>query len=48
MDASNYTTDSMVSYLKDFARKTEVPFVTLMTVLRSVLSGVKVSCTAQY
>lgn len=42
MDASNYTTDSMVSYLKDFARKTEVPFVTLMTVLRSVLSGVKV------
>lgn len=43
MDASNYKTNWMVSYLKDFAEKTEVPFVTLMKILRSILSGVKVN-----
>jgi len=43
MDASNYKTDWMISYLKDFAKKTEVPFVTLMKILRNVLSGVKVN-----
>ncbi|KAH0953587.1 hypothetical protein HN011_012437 [Eciton burchellii] len=41
MDASNYKTDWMISYLKDFAKKTKVPFTTLMKILRNVLSGVK-------
>jgi len=43
MDATNYKTDWMISYLKDFAKKTEVPFTTLMKILRNVLSGVKVN-----
>ncbi|XP_011336380.1 probable glutamate--tRNA ligase, mitochondrial isoform X2 [Ooceraea biroi] len=42
LDTSNYKTDWIVSYLKDFAKKNEVPFATLMKVLRGILSGVNV------
>ncbi|KAL6260909.1 hypothetical protein P5V15_008438 [Pogonomyrmex californicus] len=42
IDASNYNTNWMTSYLKDFAKKNEVPFAILMKTLRSVMSGVKV------
>lgn len=42
IDASNYKTDWMASYLKDFAKKNGVPFTALMKTLRSVISGVKV------
>lgn len=43
IDASNYKTDWIAPYLKDFAKKHGVPFATLMKTLRSVMSGVKVN-----
>jgi len=43
IDASNYNTDWIKPYLKDFAKKNGVPFATLMKTLRSVMSGVKVN-----
>ncbi|KAL0115731.1 hypothetical protein PUN28_010931 [Cardiocondyla obscurior] len=42
IDASNYKTDWMILFLRDFAKKNGVPFATLMKTLRSVMSGVKV------
>jgi len=43
IDASNYKTDWMAPYLKDFAKKNGVPFAAFMKILRSVMSGVKVN-----
>lgn len=42
IDASNYKTDWMISYLRDFAEKNKIPFAALMKILRSILSGLKV------
>ncbi|XP_012221982.1 nondiscriminating glutamyl-tRNA synthetase EARS2, mitochondrial isoform X2 [Linepithema humile] len=42
IDAINYQTCWMVSYLEDFAQKHRIPFPILMKILRSVLSGAKV------
>ncbi|XP_050453896.1 probable glutamate--tRNA ligase, mitochondrial [Cataglyphis hispanica] len=42
IDASNYKTDWMISYLRDFAEKHKIPFTALMKILRSLLSGLKV------
>ncbi|XP_071640205.1 nondiscriminating glutamyl-tRNA synthetase EARS2, mitochondrial [Temnothorax longispinosus] len=42
IDASNYKTDWMAPYLKNFAKKNGVPFAALMKTLRSIMSGVKV------
>lgn len=43
IDASNYKTDWMTPYLKDFAKKNGVPFAALMKILRNVIGGVKVT-----
>lgn len=43
IDASNYKTDWITPYLKDFAKKNGVPFATLMKTLRTAMSGVKVN-----
>ncbi|XP_029155955.1 probable glutamate--tRNA ligase, mitochondrial [Nylanderia fulva] len=41
IDESNYKTDWMIMYLKNFAEKNKIPFAALMKILRSVLSGLK-------
>jgi len=48
IDASNYKTDWMAPYLKDFAKKNGVPFAVLMKTLRSVMSGVNVNIAYKY
>lgn len=48
IDASNYKTDWMISYLRGFAEKNKIPFAALMKVLRSVLSGLKVNMTHKF
>lgn len=48
IDASNYKTDWMAPYLKDFAKKNGVPFAALMETLRSVMSGVNVNIYIAY
>jgi len=48
IDASNYKTDWMAPYLKDFAKKNGVPFAALMKTLRRVMSGVKVNIVYRF
>lgn len=45
IDASNYKTVWMTQYLKNFAKKNEIPFAALMKTLRSVMSGIQVNIT---
>lgn len=48
IDASNYKTVWMTQYLKNFAKKNEIPFAALMKTLRSVMSGIQVNITCKF
>lgn len=48
MDVSNYKTNWIGPYLKNFANEKGVPFATLMKILRSILSGVNVHIYMAY
>lgn len=47
IDASNYKTDWMTQYLKNFAKKNGIPFDALMKTLRGVMSGLQVNITCE-